>query len=105
MGMNIMKLMQKVQSMQKKAGEMQEELAMLEITGESGSGSIKATVDGRGKFKSIKIDPELIKTETADMIEDLITAAIKDAQEKSSREMETRMSALTGGIKIPGLSL
>lgn len=113
MGMNIMKLMQRVQDVQKKAGAMQEELANLEISAESGSGSVKVIVDGRGKFKSIKIAPEAINpenpssvdTDTIEMLEDLITSAMKDADAKSAKEMESRMTKVMGGVKIPGLNL
>lgn len=111
MGMNIMKLMSKVQDMQKKATQMQQDLANLDITSESGSGSVKVTVDGQGKFKSIKIsaeainseNPSSVSTDTIEMLEDLITAAMQDASNKASKEMESRMSQITGGIKIPGL--
>ena len=60
MGMNLMKMMQQVQNVQKKASAMQEELANLDIVGESAGGAIKVTCDGQGKFKSIKIAPEAI---------------------------------------------
>ncbi len=112
MGMNIMKLMQRVQDMQKKAGAMQEELANLEITAESGNGSVKVFLDGRGKFKSIKIAPEAINpenpssvdAESIEMLEDLICAAMQDADRKSTKEMENRLTQITGGVKIPGLN-
>lgn len=113
MGMNLMKLMQQVQNVQKKAGAMQEELANLEIVGESAGGSVKVTCDGQGKFKSIKIAPEAINPEnpsavdsdSIEMLEDVISAAMKEATEKASQEMKTRMDKITGGIKIPGLNL
>lgn len=112
MGMNLMNIMKQVQNVQKKASAMQEELANLEITGEGGSGAVKVICDGQGKFKSITIAPEAINpenpasvdSETIEMLEDVISAAMKDANEKASAEMKERMSKVTGGIKIPGLS-
>ncbi len=112
MGMNLMNLMKQVQNVQKRAGEMQQELANLEIIGESAGGAIKVVCDGQGKFKSIKIAPEAINPEEPssvdsdmlEMLEDVISAAMKEASEKASKEMEERMKKVTGGIKIPGLN-
>ena len=113
MGMNLMKLMQQVQNVQKRAGAMQEELANLEVVGESSGGAVRIVCDGQGKFKSIKIAPEAINPEepssvdadSIEMLEDLISAAMKEATEKASAEMKVRMDKVTGGIKIPGLNL
>ncbi|MBP3821569.1 YbaB/EbfC family nucleoid-associated protein [bacterium] len=112
MGMNLMNMMKNIQNIQKRAGEMQAELANLEIQGESAGGAVKVVCNGQGKFQSIKISPDAINpenpasvdSETIEMLEDVITSAIKNAEEKASKEMETRMTKLTGGIKIPGLS-
>ncbi len=105
MGMNLMNLMKQVQNAQKLATEAQKELAALEISGESAGGSVVVVCDGQGKFKSIKISPEAfsVDTETAEMLEDVISAAIKQANEKASKEMEAKMKKITGGINIPGL--
>ncbi len=111
MGMDLMNIMKQVQNVQKKAGIMQEELANLEITGEAAGGAVKVICDGQGRFKSISIKPEAINpenpssidAETIEMLEDVISSAMKQANEKASKEMETRMNQLTGGIKIPGL--
>ena len=111
MGMDFMNIMKQVQNVQKKAGVIQEELANLEISGESAGGAVKVICDGQGRFKSIKIKPEAVNpenpssidSETIEMLEDVITAAIKQASDKAMQEMESRMTQLTGGIKIPGL--
>jgi len=112
MGMDLMKIMSQVQNIQKKAGAMQEELANLEITAESGNGAVKVYIDGQGKFKSISLkaeainpeNPSSVDSETIEMLEDLISQAMKQAGEKASAEMEARMTKLTGGVKIPGLN-
>ena len=111
MGMDLMNIMKQVQNVQKKAGIMQEELAQLELTGESAGGAVVVTCDGQGRFKSIKIKPEAINpenpssvdSETLEMLEDVIAQAIKQANEKAAAEMEKRMTQITGGLKIPGL--
>lgn len=111
MGMDLMKIMSQVQNVQKRATAMQEELANLEVVGESAGGAVKVICDGQGKFKSISIKPEVINpenpdsidSETIEMLEDVISAAMVQANQKASSEMETRMNQITGGIKIPGL--
>lgn len=111
MGM-MMNIMKQVQNAQKRAEAAQKELAALEITGESTGGYVKVTCDGQGKFKSIKIAPEAINpdnpasvdSETIEMLEDLITSAISQANEQASKEMQAKMKQITGGISIPGLS-
>lgn len=111
MGMDLMNIMKQVQNVQKKAGVIQEELANLEISGEAAGGAVKVICDGQGRFKSISIKPEAVNpenpssvdSETIEMLEDVISAAIKQASDKATKEMESRMSQLTGGLKIPGL--
>jgi len=112
MGMNLMNIMKQVQSAQKRAKTAQEELAALEIVGESAGGHVKVLFDGQGKFKSIKIaaeainpeNPSSVDSETIGMLEDLITSAMNQASEKASKEMAEKMKKITGGISIPGLS-
>lgn len=112
MGMDLMNIMKQVQNVQKKASIMQEELANLEVTGESAGGAVKVICDGQGRFKSISIKPEAINpenpsavdSETIEMLEDVISTAIKQANDKASKEMESRMAQVTGGLKIPGLN-
>lgn len=112
MGLNLGNLMKQVQNVQKKASEAQARLAAMEITGESANGGVKVTMDGQGKFKSIKLSAEVINPEnpsaidsdTVEMLEDVITAAMKDATDKASKEMEASMKDVTGGMKIPGLN-
>lgn len=111
MGLNIGNLMKQVQNVQKKAAEAQEELAKLEVIGESAGGGVQVICDGQGKFKSIKISPEVINPDNPESVdkdsietlEDVISTAMKQAGERASKEMEERMRKVTGGIKIPGL--
>ena len=77
----------------------------------SQNGAVKVTLDGKAQFKSIKLSKEAINAENPDsvdedsveMLEDLISTAIKQATEEASAKMEAKMKAITGGISIPGL--
>lgn len=107
-----MQMMKQAQSLQQKLKDTQAELAKTEITGEASGGVVVVTCDGQGKFKSIKLKPEAINSEnpssvdsdTVEMLEDLITTAINQASERASKEMESKMKSVTGGINIPGLN-
>jgi DNA-binding YbaB/EbfC family protein len=109
--MNMMQMMKQAQGLQKKLKDAQDELANLEVTGESAGGAVKVVCDGQGRFKSIKLAPEAINPEnpssidadTVEMLEDVITTAVLQASKKAVAEMETKMKSLTGGINIPGL--
>lgn len=110
--MNIMQMMKQAQTLQARLKETQNELANTEITGEAAGGAVKVTCDGQGKFKSIKLmaeavnpeNPSAVDSETLEMLEDIISSAINQASEKASKEMESKMKAVTGGINIPGLN-
>ena len=104
MGMNLMNIMKQVQNAQKRAETAQKELSALEITGEAAGGAVKVVCDGQGKFKSIKISPEVITPDDPEMLEDVISTAIKQANDKASAEMAAKMKQITGGISIPGLN-
>ena len=109
--MNIMQMMKQAQNLKKRIKDTQEELAAQEVIGEAGNGSVSVVFDGQGQFKSIKIKPEAINSEnpssvdadSVEILEDLITTAIKQASDKASNLLNQKMSAVTGGINIPGL--
>ena len=109
--MNMMNMMKQAQNIQKRLKDTQDELNGMEVSGETGNGSVKVICDGKGIFKSIKlsaaaIDPEnpsSVSEDTIEMLEDLITAAINQTSEKAQKIMEVKMKAVTGGISIPGL--
>ena len=109
--MNMMQVMQQAQKMQKKIKETQTELENSEIISSAANGAVEVTLNGQGKFKSIKLKPEAINPEnpasvdsdTVEMLEDILTEALKDATEKATVQMEAKMKSITGGINIPGL--
>ena len=98
---NLSQMMKQAQEMQTKMAEMQERLAELEVTGSSGGGMILVTMNGKGLVTSVKIDPALIVPEEAEVLEDLIVAAAKDAKTKAEERMAEEMNQLTGGLNLP----
>ncbi len=102
-------MMKKAQEMQSKMAELQERLATLTVVGESGAGLVKATATAKGELTSLDIDPSIFSPDEKEVVEDLILAAIKDAQakanERSEREMQelTQSLGLPAGMDIPGL--
>lgn len=99
MGLN----MKMVQQMQNKLMKIQQELAETIVEGTAGGGVVIVQVTGQREFQGIKIDPSAVDPEDVEMLEDLISVAVKDAMDKAGALSEQRMGALTGGLKIPGL--
>jgi DNA-binding YbaB/EbfC family protein len=86
--------------------KMQEELADLEVEGQSGGGLVKVKLNGKLEARSLKIDPSLIKAEEAEMLEDLVIAAFQDAKTKAETAVQAKMQEITGGLSLPpGLKL
>ncbi len=98
---NPFEMMKQVQELQGRMARMQEELAALEVSGQSGAGLVTITLNGKGEMRSVKIDPSLLKPEEAEIVEDLVLAAFTDAKSKVEGEMQKRMQALTGGLPLP----
>lgn len=98
-------MMKQVQKMQAKMMEAQEELANQEVEGSAGGGMVKAIVTGKGDLKEIKIDPEALADGDVEMLEDMIVAAVSQAQENAQQMQQELMSGLTGGIDLGSLGL
>ena len=104
--MDILGIMKKAQAMQSKLAETQEELARIEVEGESGGGLVKVTLSGKGELKAVKLDPSLLKPDEAEMAQDLIVAAFADAKVKAERIAAEKMQEMTAGLPLPpGLKL
>ena len=95
------KMMKQAQEMQGKMAQMQEEMANLTVTGESGAGLVKAVCSCKGDLKSLDIDPSIFNGDDKEVVEDLILAAIKDAQQKASDRAQQEMSKLTESLGLP----
>ena len=98
---NLGNLMKQAQEMQTKMQEMQDRLADVEISGESGAGMVKVTLNGNREMRGIKIDPSLFNSEDAEVVEDLIVAAFNDAKAKAEQHMQEQMAEVTGGLNLP----
>jgi DNA-binding YbaB/EbfC family protein len=93
-------LMRQAQQMQENMQKAQAELAEIEVTGESGAGMVKVTLNGRHEAKKVEIEPKLLG-EDKDMLEDLLTAAINDAVRKVAARMQEKYSGLMSGMNLP----
>jgi hypothetical protein len=93
-------LMKQAQQMQEKMAKAQEELAKMEVTGESGAGLVKVTMTGSHSVRRIEIDQGLYEDDK-DMIEDLVAAAFNDAVRRVEEQNKDKMGALTGGMQLP----
>jgi DNA-binding YbaB/EbfC family protein len=103
---DIQKMIKQAQKMQEEIGNIQEELGKMEIEGVAGGGKVKLRFSGKFDPLGAKIDPELLKSGDAEMLEDLIMTALKDANEKIIDITQKKMSKVTAGLpKIPGLKL
>jgi DNA-binding YbaB/EbfC family protein len=94
-------MMKKAQEMQGKMAQMQEDLANIMVTGESGAGLVKATATAKGELKALDIDPSIFNGDEKEVVEDLILAAIKDAQGKASERAQSEMAKMTEGMGLP----
>lgn len=98
---NLGNLMKQAQQMQAKMGEMQAKMAELEVTGASGGGMLRVTLNGKYELKGIKIDKALVDPDDVEVLEDLIVAAFNDAKTKAETAMQDEMAKLTGGLNLP----
>jgi len=100
--MDFMKMMSKAKEMQAKMAGLQDELAQIESVGVAGAGLVSVTISGKGELRSVKIDPSLMKPEEAEIVEDLIVAAHRDAHAKAEAAIAEKMAEMTGGMGLPG---
>ncbi|PQA88132.1 YbaB/EbfC family nucleoid-associated protein [Hyphococcus luteus] len=99
--MDLNEIMKQAGEMQAKMQEMQEKLADIEATGEAGAGMVKVVLNGKGYAKAVAIERSLMKEDEAEILEDLVAAAINDAKAKLEKETEEQMKKLTAGMPLP----
>ncbi len=98
-------IMRQAQEVQEKLKRAQDEVARMEVTGESGAGMVKVTIDGRHQARKVEISPAAL-SEDKEFLEDLVAAAINDASQKLDTATKDKMAAVTGGMGLPpGLNL
>lgn len=98
-------LMKQAQAMQENLKKAQDELARVEVIGNSGGGMVKITMTCRHDVKKVEIDDTLMSEEDKEVLEDLVAAAVNDAVRRAEQETQEKMAGLTGGLNIPGLNL
>lgn len=98
---DIMKLLQQAQDMQGQLKKLQDELQQMTLTGTAGGGMVTAEVDGQGQLKRVKIDASVVNPADIEMLEDLITVAVADAQRKAQEQAQEQTSKLAGGMNLP----
>ena len=96
-------LLKQAQDMQSKLAKVQEELAHKTVDATAGGGLVSVTVTGQFTVTSIKVDPAVINPEDAEMLEDLVLAAVNEGLRRAREMVSEEMGKLTGGFKIPGL--
>ena len=96
-------MLKQAQQMQARLTAAQDEIATTRTEGTSGGGVVKVVVIGGSKLESIQIDPQAVIPEDVEMLEDLILAAINEAMDNAQRTAADKMSAITGGMNIPGM--
>jgi hypothetical protein len=98
---NIQQMMKQAQALQAKMAQVQGELKTRELVGSSGGGKVKITMNGAHEVTAVAIDPTVIVPAEADLLEDLVLAALKDARGKVSKMVEEEMGRVTGGLGLP----
>ena len=98
--MNINQMMKQAQQMQER---LQQQMAEMRVEASAGGGMVTVVVNGNKQIQSLTIDPEVVSKEDVEMLQDLILAAINDANRKAEEQLNKQMSGLMGGMKIPGL--
>jgi DNA-binding YbaB/EbfC family protein len=98
---DLMGMMKQVKDMQERMQRLQEELGAIEVQGSAGGGLVSVTLTGKGDMKRVRIDPSLMKPEEAEIVEDLVVAAVSDAKAKVEAKLQEKMAEVTGGLPLP----
>ena len=97
---NIGNMMKQAQMLQANMQKVQAEIAAMEVTGESGGGMVRITMNGKHEARRVQIDPS-VPLDDREMIEDLVAAAINDASQRVEQETQQRMASVMGGMNLP----
>ena len=98
-------IMKEAEKLQRQMAELQEQVAQKKVEATAGGGMVTVQVNGKQEILSIKIDPEVINRDDAQMLEDLVLAACNEGLRKSRELVQQEIGKLTGGLKIPGLGM
>ena len=95
------KMMKTAKEMQTKMQQLEDDLETMTVSGESGAGLVKATATAKGELKALDIDPSIFDPNEKEVVEDLILAAIKDAQARAAEKHQEEMGKITEGLGLP----
>jgi hypothetical protein len=98
---NFQQLLQMGQKMQARMTELQDELEKKTVESTSGGGMVKVTADAKGRVRELKIDPTVVDPDDVEMLEDLVLAAVSDAQQRAEKVYAEEMKKATGGMNLP----
>ena len=100
---NLGDIMKQAQRMKAEMDRIQAEAAARTVEGSAGGGMVTAVANGKGELLSLRIDPEAVKGEDVEMLQDLVAAAVNDALRKARELLTQEVSRLAGGLNLPGL--
>lgn len=100
---NMQQAMKQFQKMQADMAKVQDELATKTVNASAGGGAVRVEITGKLEFKTIEIDPEILKDEDPEMVQDLLIAAVNEGINRAQELAATEMSKVTGNLKIPGM--
>jgi DNA-binding YbaB/EbfC family protein len=98
---NFQQILQMGQQVQARLGQLQSELGDKTVTCTSGGGMVAATADGRGRLRELKIDPAVVDPQDVEMLEDLVLAAVSEAQQRAQSFYEEELQKVTGAFPLP----
>lgn len=101
--MSFNNLAKMAQQMQAQMARVQEELGTMTMEGTAGGGAVKATVTGHQELVSVALDPTAVDPADVEMLQDLVVAAVNDALRAARELSESKMAAVTGGLRLPGM--
>ena len=101
--LDINKLMQQAQQMQQEMAKAQEQLASETVEASAGGGLVMVRATGNGEIVAIKIDPKAIDPDDAELLEDLVLAAVNEALRSAQSLAQSKLGAMTGGLGLPGM--
>ncbi|MCK4522584.1 YbaB/EbfC family nucleoid-associated protein [Candidatus Aerophobetes bacterium] len=102
---DVSKLLRQFQKIQGEMKKVQEEMAKEEVTGSSGGGMVEVTINGKFEVVDVRIEKKLLKGDDAEMLEDLILAAVNSAMSKVQELIKERLGQITGGLQLPGMGI
>ncbi|NUO63593.1 MAG: YbaB/EbfC family nucleoid-associated protein [Gemmatimonadaceae bacterium] len=98
---DFLKILQQVKDMQGRFETIQKDLEARSVTGTAGGGMVTVEVDGKGTIKRVKLDPSVVNPQDVEMLEDLISVAVGEAQRKAQAMQQEEMQSLAGGLPLP----